>query len=166
VHTTSADHTSCPYSFVFYLCLAGEGRSALDFNIQQRYALEDACRHLAAMCRQYNDLGAVLRDQEERNLNSVNFPEFVVDEVDATITEKELIGRKKRDLLAVAEYERRCLDRVLGELEVTTESKLMDKLKLLIQLTDLYGQIYIVRDIGIWQDKGQYRSGGGAIKAP
>jgi hypothetical protein len=165
VRTTSADHTSCPYSFVFYLCLVGEGRGSLSFNMQQLYALEDACRHLAAMCRQYNDLGSVLRDKEERNLNSINFPEFVVDDKDTAATEEELVGRKKRDLLAVAEYERRCLDRVLGELELIMDCKTMEKLRLLVQVTDLYGQIYVVSDIGIRQDNRQCHSGGEAIKA-
>lgn len=32
--------------------------------------------HLGRMCRQYNDYGSLARDQEERNLNSLNFPEF------------------------------------------------------------------------------------------
>jgi hypothetical protein len=133
--------------------------------MQQLYALEDACRHLAAMCRQYNDLGSVLRDKEERNLNSINFPEFVVDDKDTAATEEELVGRKKRDLLAVAEYERRCLDRVLGELELIMDCKTMEKLRLLVQVTDLYGQIYVVSDIGIRQDNRQCHSGGEAIKA-
>jgi hypothetical protein len=149
VRTTSADHTSCPYSFVFFLCLIGESGSSLDFNLCQRYALEDACRHLAAMCRQYNDLGSVARDQEEGNLNSVNFPEFAEEEVGATATVEKLIDRKKRDLFAVAEYERRCLERVLGELEKDIDGRIMEKLKLLIQVTNLYGQIYMVRDIGV-----------------
>jgi len=81
VRTTSADHTSCPYSFVFYLCLMGSGSASLEMNIRQRYNLEDECRHLASMCRQCNDLGSVARDQYEGNLNSVNFPEFA--EIDA-----------------------------------------------------------------------------------
>jgi hypothetical protein len=156
VRTTSADHTSCPYSFVFFLCLVGEGGNSLDMTLHQRYALEDACRHLAAMCRQYNDLGSVFRDQEERNLNSVNFPEFVVERTDAAATVEELINRKKRDLLAVAEYEKRCLDRVLGELKLCIDARVMEKLQLLIQVTDFYGQIYAVRDIGIRRVEGNH----------
>ena len=154
VRTTSADHTSCPYSFVFFLCLIGEGSGGMAMSMQERYALEDGCRHLAAMCRQYNDLGSVLRDQEEKNLNSVNFPEFDMAETNGAVTVAELTERKKRDLLAVAEYERRCLSRVLGELEPTLDAKAMEKLKLLIQVTDLYGQIYVVRDIGIRRVEG------------
>ncbi|KAH3955393.1 hypothetical protein HBI81_039160 [Parastagonospora nodorum] len=150
VRTTSADHTSCPYSFVFYLCLIGNGSNWLEMSIQKRYALEDACRHLAAMCRQYNDLGSVSRDQNEGNLNSVNFPEFSSKYGNVSAAS---IDTKRQGLLAVAEYESRCLGRVLGELELSMDARLMEKLRLLIQVTDLYGQIYVVRDIGIRREE-------------
>lgn len=149
VRTTSADHTSCPYSFVFFLCLMGEGGQSIIGNVHQRYALEDACHHLATMCRQYNDFGSVARDQDEKNLNSVNFPEFQLGTSGEEITRVELDERRKRDLLAVAEYERRCLNRVAEELEETLDGRVMEQLKLFIQVTDLYGQIYVARDIGI-----------------
>lgn len=148
VRTTSADHTSCPYSFVFFLCLIGESGKNMIANVHQRYALEDACHHLATTCRQYNDFGSVVRDQEERNLNSVNFPEFDVAKNGATGA-KELNEQRKSDLLAVARYEKRCLDRVVGELEESLDTRVMEKLKLFMEVTDLYGQIYVARDIGI-----------------
>ncbi|PSN74107.1 Ent-kaurene synthase [Corynespora cassiicola Philippines] len=150
VRTTSADHTSAPYSFVFYLCLIGEKGQHVFSNVRERYALEDASRHLATMCRQYNDFGSVVRDQEEKNLNSVNFPEFVIGSANTGTEEaREVVEARKKDLLAVAEYERRCLSRVLGELEESLDPAVMEKLKLLIQVTDLYGHIYVARDIGI-----------------
>lgn len=149
VRTTSADHTSCPYSFVFFLCLIGESGKNIIANVHQRYALEDACHHLATTCRQYNDFGSVVRDQEERNLNSVNFPEFDVAKNGALLNAKELNERRKIDLLTVAAYEKRCLDRVVGELEASLDARVMEKLRMFIQVTDLYGQIYIARDIGI-----------------
>lgn len=31
---------------------------------------------LATMCRQYNDYGSIVQDRAEKNLNSVNFPDF------------------------------------------------------------------------------------------
>jgi hypothetical protein len=152
VRTTSADHTSCPYSFVFFLCLIGEGGKDVFASLQQRYMLEDACRHLATMCRQYNDFGSVLRDQEEMNLNSVNFPEFVR-ATDKDLTAKALAEQRKGDLLAIAQYERRCLEHIVGELELTLDSRVMEKLRLFIQVTDLYGHIYVARDIGIRREE-------------
>ena len=153
VRTTSADLTSCCYAFVFFLCLISDSSRNLVASVQQRYALEDACRHLATMCRQYNDLGSLARDHDEKNLNSVNFPEFEGDSAEVeTMGTKELNDLRKRDLFAVAEYERRCLGRVLSELEESLDASVMEKLKLFVQVTDFYGQIYIARDIGIRLD--------------
>ncbi|KAF2248178.1 hypothetical protein BU26DRAFT_428436 [Trematosphaeria pertusa] len=149
VRTTSADHTSCPYSWVFFLCLIGESSQPVMRNLHQRYALEDGCRHLATMCRQYNDFGSVVRDQEGKTLNSVNFPEFAANEAGEAVGIRELSERRKRDLLTVAEYERRCLERVLGELELSLDPGVMEKVRLFVQVTDVYGQIYVARDIGI-----------------
>ncbi|KAF2198780.1 Ent-kaurene synthase [Delitschia confertaspora ATCC 74209] len=155
VHTTSADHTSCPYSFVFFLCLIGEPGRGVVKSVYQRYVLEDTCRHLATMCRQYNDLGSVVRDYEEKNLNSVNFPEFkdFARSSDEQAS-KDIVKQKKRDLLQISEYERQGLNNALHELEKCTEEEVSEKLKLFVQVTDLYGQIYVARDIGIRRVEG------------
>ena len=42
----------------------------------QKYLAQVLVRHLAAMCRMYNDYGSIARDRAEQNDNSVNFPEF------------------------------------------------------------------------------------------
>lgn len=76
VRTTGAAHTSCPFSFIFFLCLISDPDHDIMADVHTRYVLEDACRHLAASCRQYNYFGSVVRDREEKNLNSINFPEF------------------------------------------------------------------------------------------
>ncbi|KKY15986.1 putative ent-kaurene synthase [Diplodia seriata] len=44
--------------------------------VSQKYFAADLCRHLATMCRMYNDYGSVRRDRVEGNLNSVDFAEF------------------------------------------------------------------------------------------
>ena len=54
--------------------------------------------HIGAYNRMYNDYSSIIRDLEERNLNGVNFPEFLADGLDqdsATAT-----------LLDAAKYER------------------------------------------------------------
>jgi len=145
VRNTGANHTSCPYSFVFYLCLISKPQE--DFGgVRQFYFLEETCRHLSIMCRQYNDFGSVSRDRDERNLNSINFPEFETGTgEDSGVVEE----RKKKELLQIAEYERRCLDTALGELEQCLAPGLLRKIKLIVNVTDLYGQIYVARDIGV-----------------
>lgn len=166
VRTTSADHTSCPFSFTFYSCLLshspgkhGNGNKAENlFNKDARtsYVAEGMVRSLASLCRMYNDYGSIARDHDEGNLNSVNFKEFHL----ASSTEAQDIGKAglgnegeekkvKEELMWVAEYERRGLERAMGELEVLVGDKEMEKVRLFVDVTDLYGQIYVVRDIGV-----------------
>jgi hypothetical protein len=147
VRTTSADLTSCCYAFVFLLCLISDTNRSLAIDMTQRYMLEDACRHLATMCRQYNDIGSLVRDGDEGNLDSINFPEF---EDGMGSARPNAPGKARREkLLEVAEYERRCLTHVLAELEGSLTASTFSKLKLFVQVTDPYGQIYVARDIGI-----------------
>ncbi|KAF9886600.1 hypothetical protein FE257_011240 [Aspergillus nanangensis] len=156
VHSTSADHTSCPYSFQFFCCLiayyrpnqADDSTITAFRGVRQQYLAEAMCRHLATMCRQYNDYGSVARDLAEENLNSVNFPEFwdpLVGETDAEGAE----GEAKADLMWIAEYERECCMRALDRLAEGTSLAVRTKriLKTFVDVTDLYGQIYVVRDI-------------------
>ena len=162
VRSTSADDTSCPYAFAFFACLiAPEPGKACFASLRQRYLAEDACRHLATLCRQYNDYGSVARDLAEKNLNSVNFPDFddgvgeVVDSgggsdaVDATEDSAEITDgdQRKRELMWLAQYERECLEVALGKLRGQVLDTVMDAVDLFVRVTDLYGQIYVERDI-------------------
>lgn len=159
VHTISADHTSCPYSFVFFTCLISEPGEECFQTTKQKYLAEDLCRHLATMCRQYNDYGSIARDREEHNLNSVDFPEFhhsLTAQTEDTTATNELSGgpgeaevARKTNLLWLAEYERECLNTAFSRLEkaLVKRPTIVDSLKLFIDVTDLYGQIYIKRDI-------------------
>lgn len=143
VRTTSADHTSCPHAFAFTTCLLSKGKDDSCFKTaQEKYVAEDLCRHLASMCRQYNDYGSLQRDRDDKNLNSVNFPEFV-GEGDRVL---------KDELFAIAEYERKGLGMAMERLrELTLKSRegtrLMDAIGLFVDVTDVYGQIYVLRDI-------------------
>lgn len=98
------------------------------------------------MCRQYNDYGSLQRDRDDRNLNSVNFPEFVSgggDDSDRSL---------KDELFAIAEYERMGLGMAMGRLKELTGvrregERLMKAVELFVDVTDVYGQIYVLRDI-------------------
>jgi hypothetical protein len=50
----------------------------------------------------------------------------------------------------LVEYEREYLILDLERLYKIIDIKIMGKLKLFISVTDLYGQIYVAKDIGIW----------------
>lgn len=148
VRSTSADHTSCPFSFIFFNCLIAHTHGdMLGQNAVTAYLIEDVCRHLASLCRMYNDYGSLARDHAEMNLNSVNFPEFATQVADEAAA--------KAALMRIAEYERRGLDAALAELgRVLHETDggrdpkgWLNALKLFVNVTDLFGQIYVVKDI-------------------
>lgn len=157
LRTTASNSTSCPFAFVFFLCLIDEpSKEALADGVP-RYLAQSACRHLANMCRQHNDFGSVVRDRVEHNVNSINFAEIR----DSTNTQhpsllegKEAVLKEK--LLQVAEYERRCRDNALDELDRLVDPRLMRNLRIFVKVTDLYGQIYLVKDVSPYKvSKGQ-----------
>ncbi|KAE8375466.1 terpenoid cyclases/protein prenyltransferase alpha-alpha toroid [Aspergillus bertholletiae] len=150
VYSTSSDHTSCPYSFAFYQCLlsfeqASITNGACFQSCEEKYVAEGMCRHLAVMCRMYNDYGSLSRDREEKNLNSVNFPEF-------SPAGPESDDVRREQLFALAEIERSNMERgleLLTEMAGEDREKLrvMEKIQMFCDVTDLYGQIYKARDI-------------------
>ncbi|KAM0195926.1 hypothetical protein ACHAPC_000416 [Botrytis cinerea] len=153
VRGTSADHTSCPFSFVFFECLVLDSLSSTEqtrtagtlVSARTTYLAEDACRHLASLCRMYNDYGSLARDAEERSLNSVGFPEFWDRGGKVAFVSDDV----KSELLWVAEYERRGLDTAMTLLERELgPGDLINALRMFVDVTDLYGQIYVLKDVG------------------
>ena len=182
VHTTSADNTSCPFSFTFYTCLIAPAPGVECFTtVEQQYVAQDVARRLATMCRMYNDYGSVARDRAEGNLNSVDFPEFkgkrtsnncsnqaaesgqrgtttatagaptLLDEDVGDVNETTIIEEHeeaKKSLFWLAEYERRGMEAALQELgRLVADEGLMEKVRLFVDVTDLYGQMYVARDL-------------------
>lgn len=183
VRTTPADHTSCPYSFEFFTLLltSWENEDALVSKENRKvgclsssplvhYLASDVCRHLASLCRQYNDYGSVRRDNAEGSLNSIDFPEFhqgwqqshETKEVaqgtpDAPCQENGKNGEdrskfkktdhRRSELMKLADYERQCLDHALRRLKPLIYQRTSLALQVFVNVTDLYGQIYVVRDI-------------------
>ncbi|KXX73544.1 Copalyl diphosphate synthase [Madurella mycetomatis] len=178
VRSTSADHTSCPFSFVFFNCLVHaaslsssstkknnydeEEKTALKMSARTAYLAEDACRHLASLCRMYNDAGSAVRDDDERALNSLNFPEFFLRST-SDCGRSRCHHRRRRahgesaaqtmteELLWIAEYERRGLETAMELLEdeIGTGCEWVRALRLFVGVTDLYGQIYVLQDVGM-----------------
>lgn len=153
LHRTSAEHTSCPFSFVFFNCLIHTVPSA-DHQILSSartiYLAEDVCRHLASICRIYNDLGSAARDADEGAVNSLNFPEFFfrASRNNLTIAKQDITA--KEDLLWVAEYERQGLNVAMEQLERELgDGDFLRALRIFIDVTDLYGQLYMLKDVGI-----------------
>ncbi|KAI1282924.1 hypothetical protein F5Y07DRAFT_394888 [Xylaria sp. FL0933] len=159
VRTTSADHTSATYTYNFISCLLGSwienGQDCFP-STQEKYYGAAACQHLAAMCRMYNDHGSAVRDHDEANVNSVDFPEFgprVVNSGDYEMT------KKKEALFEVAQYERACIEEAFRRQEAhaagtrsadarARKRRQMEIWWMFYNVTDLFGQIYVLRDIG------------------
>lgn len=158
VRSTSADHTSCPFSFVFFNGLVHAASkdktttttttTVLTASARAAYLAEDACRHLASLCRMYNDA-------DEHALNSLNFPDFS----SSSSFFPSGPGRKARhggggrsptdELLRIADHERRGLETALELLEEEVgDPGLIGALRLFVRVTDLYGQIYVLQDVG------------------
>ncbi|PLB49068.1 hypothetical protein P170DRAFT_475394 [Aspergillus steynii IBT 23096] len=78
-----------------------------------QYLAQDVCRHLATMCRQFNDYGS----REENNLNSINFPEFQQGEDETDDTGSQRGDNAKRSLFDIANYERECLKLAVRRLQ-------------------------------------------------
>ncbi|KAI0976662.1 hypothetical protein F4678DRAFT_120339 [Xylaria arbuscula] len=159
VRTTSADHTSATYTFNFISCLLGswiEGGQDCFPSTQEKYYAAAACQHLAATCRMYNDHGSAVRDHEEANVNSVDFAEFGPRVTNSGDSE---LSRKKDALFEVAQYERSCIEEAFRRLEGhaagtrsadarARKSRQMEIWRMFYNVTDLFGQIYVLRDIG------------------
>lgn len=167
VRTTSADHISCPYSFHFVACHLGAaltpkattGSSGDCFpSAGEKFLAAAICRHLATMCRMYNDVGSAERDRDEGNLNSLDFPEFGI-----TAGDQRGLKAQKAALLRLAEFERdsyleafrrlqdegnHALAQLGGPGDATRlRSRRMAILEFFAQQVDLYGQVYVIRDI-------------------
>ncbi|CAG8960250.1 hypothetical protein HYFRA_00012770 [Hymenoscyphus fraxineus] len=115
-----------------------------------KYLAEELCAHLATMCRMSNDYGSLARDEAEKNLNSINFPEFNMAEdlVHAEKGEKlSDLERRKMELLELIGYERSCLMAAKEKLFPLLSACIRDVMNVFIDVTDLYGQIYVARDI-------------------
>ena len=122
------------------------------------------------MCRQYNDYGSATRDKQERNLNSLDFPEFQPhvdgDPQDHNVdsgrnaysmptagrnkegTNAHSMMGMKKTLMEIADFERANVQLALQQLRQTLQSSAtMDAIQVFVNVTDLFGQLYVVKDI-------------------
>lgn len=168
---TSSDHTSCPYTFNFLACLLLSSlfRSEDAFpTLVQKYLAKDTCRHLSTFSRLGNDLGSIVRDIADGNVNGIHFPEFQVAKVHAEGTAGsqsaesgtlDKLAHKKTILLRLVDYERACFIEALKnldeEIELTvtnvslrdTERRKMEIWRWFCDVVDFWSQMYVARDI-------------------
>ncbi|KAI1273003.1 hypothetical protein F5Y07DRAFT_277545 [Xylaria sp. FL0933] len=137
VRTVSGDHTIGPYAVAALCCMYDPGSDG-SCSPQADYILQDVAHHLAALCRLYNDYGSIVRDRDENNLNSVNFPEFRGHLDDTAL---------KKHLASIAEYERSCLHVSMAELRPLVSDGLYAALTVLCETAEMYNQMYVLKDL-------------------
>jgi hypothetical protein len=140
VKTTGANDTSCPYSFSFFNCLITGEDCPSRSSGRRRYFTRALGLHLATMCRQYNDYGSYSRDKEEKNLNSLDFADFNENVCRGS-------GPRKEDLMDIAEFERSVMQLCFKRLTSEVSQKVSAQIQAFINVTDLFGQIYVAQDI-------------------
>ncbi|PNP74699.1 hypothetical protein FNYG_12035 [Fusarium nygamai] len=156
VNSTGGSHVACAYSFAFSNCLMSanlfQGRDAFP-SITQKYLISSVMRHATNVCRMYNDFGSIARDNAERNVNSMHFPEFA-----ECKGMGQSLDEKKKRLSQIGTYEQGCLNRALKALERQSrddagdypgskEERKLEIVKLFCDVTDLYDQLYVIKDL-------------------
>jgi hypothetical protein len=158
VHTIGAGHVSGPFSFAFLKCLLGgllrDGDNCFSSATQNLMAFK-MNSHIGSFCRIYNDYGSVKRDREERNINSINFPEFFLGVASGPhqvkVTHEET--HAKRILLESGIFERQCAletaDKLYKSLETEGETgtKITDALKVYMGGCEQFSDMYLTKDV-------------------
>ena len=154
-HTTASQHTSSQISFAFLCCVmrrsfASREGSDCFATPEENYLAQDFCERVGVMSRLYNDYGSIARDCREGNLNSVNFPECR----SSSDLNNSTIDTLKPTLLRLADHERLCAKRALGDLlnriHGPTGSKtrsLQNAVSLFYFSAELFADLYVVKDI-------------------
>lgn len=139
VRNTAANHTDDPFAFSFLLCLLE--RSADCFpTCETKFIADDVSRHMSTVYRMYNDFDSIVRDRTERNLNSVDFAEFQ--------KRQQITDQALKDVLSrIAGYERKCLNMTLTKLKNVYDDRVYEAVKILCNVTDMYGQMYVLKDL-------------------
>lgn len=144
VRTTGASHCGGPLLCVFLRCLVRESRHR-SRSAEEEFLFQDLWTHLGIKGRLENDRGSLRRDHKEKNLNSLDFPEFEQQRSTGP-------GPNSQDqLTAILAYERRCCELAFGALQEASDRGGKDTelqaLRFFYFLSDLYNDIYTVRDI-------------------
>ncbi len=144
VRTTAISHNCAPLFLIFLHCLVGGGSHG-SRSAEEQYLIQDLWTHLSIKCRIENDRASFLRDRKEKNLNSLDFPEFAHSESTSTVPSSQ------EQLSAILTYERRCCELAFAALQKATgegaKSTDLEALKFYYFLSDVFDDIYSARDI-------------------
>ena len=144
VRGNGADDNATIVSTIFFTCVVSKSSAEWFDNTRIQYLFQAVARHLGTMTRMQNDFGSIGRDRAEGNLNSVDFADFTSKNCVTTDFErKETLGR-------LIDFERSCLHHSVAYLKPLLPRDMMDALAMWIDLIELFGEIYAVKDISTW----------------
>lgn len=144
VRTIAAAHSCSPLSLAFFRCLIPKDVAGRTVSAEEQYLVQDMWVHLGNKARMENDRASVRRDRKERNLNSVDFPEFT--RVDSGDVSKESMAQLTR----IINYEKKCCKlgfESLGLLDPNGKNTQMEGLKFYYFLEEIYNDVYVLKDI-------------------
>ncbi|RHZ53907.1 uncharacterized protein CDV56_101521 [Aspergillus thermomutatus] len=152
IQTTSGHSTGGQVAFSFFLCLTASGTDSLP-SPRAKYIGEELSQCLAALSRLENDYGSLERDRLEGNLNSIDFlipagqiDNGHLDRVNGQPSSAALATAKK-ELLALAEHERKTINRLLHtNLPDLITPAVFKALTVFTAAVDIYGQMYVLKD--------------------
>ncbi|KAH8597072.1 hypothetical protein B0O99DRAFT_617949 [Bisporella sp. PMI_857] len=137
VRTTGSSHVFVTFSLAYLQCLV-KPSSNRPVTAEELYIIHDIWTHLAKKVRMENDRPSLQRDRKEKNLNSLDFPEFPED---ASVAKNQITN--------IILYEKRRCDMAFKELEekIGNGHQVLDVLRFYYVLTDVCGDVYTLRDI-------------------
>ena len=145
LRTTGASHSCAPLALIFLRCLLPEGRHR-SRSAEEQFLIQDLWAHLSTKGRLENDRGSLRRDRKEKNLNSLDFPEFTHQG-----SSTGSAPSSQDQLAAILTYERRCCELAFAALEEASgprgKGTELEALRFWYFLTDVHNDIYAVRDI-------------------
>ena len=108
--------------------------------------------HLSVIRRIYNDYGSLKRDKQEKNLNSVLFPEF------EGAAKRKSDAELKRVLAQISDYERACLKTSLDQLLAVAQEqtgdvrgkRIHETVRLFYNASEIYSEVCEIRDLSTW----------------
>ena len=138
---------------LFALLTGMIGQDGMDCfpDVEQKYLAQGLCLHLSTMSRMYNDYSSLYRDRTENNLNSLDFSEFGRDKTISRGPDDFPASGAK--LLQLARYEWKCAQAALAQLNSLVEPRASKALKGFCNACDLFGHLYLVKDLGFWVQK-------------
>ncbi|KAL9100074.1 MAG: hypothetical protein Q9163_004515 [Psora crenata] len=146
LHTIAAPSVSAHFSFTFLICLIGGLPTPTT-----RYLGIDLSARVAVMSRMYNDLGSIVRDKAEGNVNCGDFAELTDDDEQVPGDGRVVKAR----LEELARYERDAVGwvgtRLVRDLKsggvVKDRARKANAVRLFLGVAELYADLYVVKDL-------------------